>query len=343
MAVTIAQIAARSDLSARAVSYALTGRPGVSEATRLRVRKLAEEMGYRPSAAARAMRSNRTGHVGVLLKNHPGDRTTHPMVFETVLGLNEGIRGGGSLLTMVRIGDVAEGLRKENRVFSERVLDALVVFCDLPDRLDRKVQKLIPRVIWVESQTWGDQFCLRRDEFAAGRACGERVLGLGYRDLVWVCRQEKPRRRDGYTEVDRDRGFRAAVKGSGARVRRFKLAYDDPADVEAAGELLGGLTPGTAVVVSQAYQARWLAHAAGSLGLTAPRDFGLCCCDDSDDVGNVWPGLSRVSFDRYAMGQRAGAMLLRLLEDADADCPSEVLGGHWIAGDTVRRRDAARP
>ncbi len=342
MPVTIAQIAARSDLSARAVSYALTGRPGVSEATRLRVRKLAEEMGYRPSAAARAMRSNRTGHVGVLLKNHPGERTTHPMVFETVLGLSEGIREAGSLLTMVRIGDVADGLRKENRVFSEQVLDALVVFCDLPDRLDRKVQKLIPRVIWVESQTWGDQHCLRRDEFAAGRACGDRMLMLGYRDLVWVCREEKPDRRNGYSEVERDRGFRAALKGSGARVRRLKLAYDDPADMRAAGEMLRGIGPETAVVVSQAYQARWLAHAAGSLGLTAPRDFGLCCCDDSDDIGSVWPGLSRYAFDRFAMGERAGRMLLRLLEDDDADCPSEVLGGRWIPGDTAFGPPAAR-
>ena len=52
---TIADIARRAELSKGAVSYALNGRPGVSEATRQRVLKLAAEMGWRPSSAARAL------------------------------------------------------------------------------------------------------------------------------------------------------------------------------------------------------------------------------------------------------------------------------------------------
>ena len=47
--VTIADLARQLGLSQSAVSYALNGAPGVSEATRERVRATAQELGWRPS------------------------------------------------------------------------------------------------------------------------------------------------------------------------------------------------------------------------------------------------------------------------------------------------------
>jgi len=52
--------------------------------------------------------------------------------------------------------------------------------------------------------------------------------------------------------------------------------------------------------------ARWLAHYAASLGLCPGYDFGLVCCDDSHDLRRQWPGLGRVTFDRFRMGTAAG-------------------------------------
>ena len=45
-------IARRAGVSQSAVSFALNGRAGVSEDTRDRVRRVAEELGWRPSTAA---------------------------------------------------------------------------------------------------------------------------------------------------------------------------------------------------------------------------------------------------------------------------------------------------
>ncbi|MFD0776209.1 LacI family DNA-binding transcriptional regulator, partial [Streptomonospora algeriensis] len=52
---TIADIAQAAGVSKGSVSYALNGKPGVSEATRLRVLAIAEELGWAPSTAARAL------------------------------------------------------------------------------------------------------------------------------------------------------------------------------------------------------------------------------------------------------------------------------------------------
>ena len=56
---TIAEIAARAGVSIGAVSYALNGRPGVSAKTRQRILDIADEIGWRPSVAARSLSGSR--------------------------------------------------------------------------------------------------------------------------------------------------------------------------------------------------------------------------------------------------------------------------------------------
>ncbi len=52
---TIADIARRAGVSKVAVSYALNDRPGVSPATRASIKAIAQEIGWRPNSAARAL------------------------------------------------------------------------------------------------------------------------------------------------------------------------------------------------------------------------------------------------------------------------------------------------
>lgn len=67
MAVTLADIARELGLSAAAVSFALNGKQGVSEATKARVQEAAQRLGYRPNPAGRALRQSRAGAVGLYL------------------------------------------------------------------------------------------------------------------------------------------------------------------------------------------------------------------------------------------------------------------------------------
>ena len=64
---TIADIARRAGVSKGAVSYALNGQPGVSEATRQRIVAIAQEIGFNPNSAARALSGARSRAVGLTL------------------------------------------------------------------------------------------------------------------------------------------------------------------------------------------------------------------------------------------------------------------------------------
>src|SRR5918912_3505893 len=64
---TIADVARRAGVSATAVSFAVNDRPGVSPATRSRILAAARELGWRPSASARALTEARTRAIGLVL------------------------------------------------------------------------------------------------------------------------------------------------------------------------------------------------------------------------------------------------------------------------------------
>lgn len=66
---TIHDVARRAGVSTSTVSRSLSGEPRVSEKTRARIRAIADELGYRPSRSAQALRLARTGTIGLLAPN----------------------------------------------------------------------------------------------------------------------------------------------------------------------------------------------------------------------------------------------------------------------------------
>ena len=69
---TIADVARRAGVSAAAVSFAVNDRPGVSSGTRERILAAARELGWQPSASARALTEARTRAVGLVMARSAG-------------------------------------------------------------------------------------------------------------------------------------------------------------------------------------------------------------------------------------------------------------------------------
>ncbi|QNK57791.1 LacI family DNA-binding transcriptional regulator [Paenibacillus sp. PAMC21692] len=66
------EVADRAGVSVATVSYVLNDKPGVSDAVRERVRSAIEELGYKPSYAARALKTKKTNCLSVFV-NYLGD------------------------------------------------------------------------------------------------------------------------------------------------------------------------------------------------------------------------------------------------------------------------------
>lgn len=75
--VSLKTIAAKCGVSTATVSKALNDQKDISEETKRRIRKMADELGYFPNAAARALKTNRSYNIGVLFEEEAGSGLTH--------------------------------------------------------------------------------------------------------------------------------------------------------------------------------------------------------------------------------------------------------------------------
>lgn len=64
---TLKYVAEKAGVSTAAVSYALSGSHGVGSEMRARILKIAAEVGYRPSMAARCLKSKKIHDIGFLV------------------------------------------------------------------------------------------------------------------------------------------------------------------------------------------------------------------------------------------------------------------------------------
>src|SRR5581483_2617988 len=63
----IGEIARRAGVSRSTVSYVLSGKRAVSDATRRRIQEVIDELDYRPNASARALKEGRTRTLGLVI------------------------------------------------------------------------------------------------------------------------------------------------------------------------------------------------------------------------------------------------------------------------------------
>ena len=64
--VSLKDIAAKCGVSTATVSKALNDQKDIGEDTKARIKEVADEMGYFPNSAARALKTNRSYNIGVL-------------------------------------------------------------------------------------------------------------------------------------------------------------------------------------------------------------------------------------------------------------------------------------
>ncbi|WP_054705860.1 LacI family DNA-binding transcriptional regulator [Bacillus sp. JCM 19041] len=70
--VSIRDIAKKAGVSVTSVSYALNGNPKVSRKTTEHIKRIAEELNYRPNAAARTLKARRTKKIGIFIRESGG-------------------------------------------------------------------------------------------------------------------------------------------------------------------------------------------------------------------------------------------------------------------------------
>lgn len=330
--VTLKDVSEAAGVSVQTVSQILNPRYEAlyHPQTRQKVMQAAKALGYRPSAAARAMLNRRSHIIGVLVPIVRRGWFFQLDVFETMLGMNQRLAQDGYVTSVIPVSDVQSG-GGASRAFREQLLDGVVAIGWVPDDVAAFVEEVARVCIWCDTNVDRSTGCIRRDELHAGRLLASRVAELGYRRIVWLT-YEAPSAH--YSGRDRRAGIEEVARAHGIPFEVF-LATRSWID-DAPEALLPLLSPDTAVLAENMHFAQAVANQARALGLAAGEDFGLAACDHSNERAAVLPDLSRVVVDRTAVGEQIALMMLQALESG-ALPESILVQGKWFEGNTLRK------
>tara|TARA_Y100001933_G_scaffold265256_1_gene338391 strand:- start:25144 stop:26169 length:1026 start_codon:yes stop_codon:yes gene_type:complete len=334
--VTLKQIATEVGVSIRTVSIALNGDPvagRISETCVQQIQNVANKHGYQVSAAARAIRLKRTYHIGVLVRNSPNLPLIDPAAYETIMGINQQLEKAGYILNLIRYTDIDKQFASESRVFKERVLDGVISIGNIPPHCTQIITKAIKTCVWIDNNSDSLPNTVKRDEYTAGRLAAHHAIKLGYKNIYWIGGGIKE---DGHhiSVYKRLEGVTDRLEQAGIEFKNQKLPRWNP---EIGPENLKEVfKPHNVFIAYNNEIATNVGQLATSMGYRIGRDFGLLCCEDSKYILDNWPGLSRVSFDRFMMGKTAADMMLKLLTDSEAHGnENRILPVRWIPGNTA--------
>lgn len=122
---TIADIARRAGVSKVAVSYALNDRPGVSPTTRASIKAIAQEIGWRPNSAARALTHARADTVGLALSRPARMLGVEPFFMELISGIETELATRDCALLLQVVTDPVQELEMYRRWWGEGRVDGV--------------------------------------------------------------------------------------------------------------------------------------------------------------------------------------------------------------------------
>lgn len=304
--VTIADLARVLGMDKSSVSLALRDSPRVSEATRTRVRRAANEHNYSPNWAARQLAGS-TGHAIGLVMPSTFESLVHPPVVRTTQALAQLAAPRGLTLNLIAAEQLAEVSDEPVRALHA---DGLLVWGDVPGAETLRFSATYSRPSIVldphhpSYARYGGN-TLRIQNRAGASAVVTHLAERGARNLTFVQVVA-----DHLGHMERWRGTRQTWLDHSSAATLEKIALDDLTNNH-----LKRIADrkGAAIFCSNDRGAMQIWHRLYQLGIAVPGDVKLAGFD-GDEYGAL-VGLTTAQFDSAALAEKAFEAILSLISD----------------------------
>jgi DNA-binding LacI/PurR family transcriptional regulator len=322
--VSIKDIAQVAGVSHSTVSRALRRSPLVNSETAVRIRRLAQLMGYSPSAVARGLVTRRTATVGVVVTT-----IADPFVAEVVRGIERVSLEQGYSVLLCNSNAEPEREMAAVHMLREKRVDGVVVTASRIGALYLPLlEEIRVPIVLINSQREGQYvFSVATDNVGSAYQATRYLHSLGHIRIGHVtgCGETQ-------SSVDRQAGYRQALIDVGIVPAPAWI-------VEGNGRIEGGERavqallrvdpPLTAIFCYNDLTAIGVLKALKQAGHRVPDDMSLVGFDDIALASYVEPALTTVEQRKQQMGQTAMEMLLRLLS-GDKSVTNVVLPGRLV-------------
>lgn len=300
---SLKKIASDLGVSTATVSNALSGKGRVSEELAEKIRAHAARLGYRPSNAARALKTGQSGILGLVMPD-----LTNPLFPRIAqnLSIAAEARGLGILIADSR-GDAA----RQDEALAQLVgrgVDGIIIVPRLgtaPPQMD------VPMA--VINTASDPRNTVAADHLGGGRQLGTHVGGLGHRDVILLGGNRA-------SEVQQDR-MRGMAEGLGPKARTRSVWGD-----AGMAALPGLVADGATCVMATSDLLALGAHSHLSrAGLSVPGDVSLTGFDDLPLATAMHPELTTIAQDVETIAEQAlDVLTLRIAGQPDPARPASI-------------------
>ncbi|HKS44345.1 MAG TPA: LacI family DNA-binding transcriptional regulator [Amycolatopsis sp.] len=308
---TMSDIARAAGVSKGAVSYALNGRPGVSEPTRARVLRIAKELGWVPNSAARALSAAKAGAIGLVLARPARILGLEPFFMQLISGSEAVLAERSLALVLQVVPDVVAECEVYRRWWAAHRVDGVIMVDQRVSdpRLDVLTELGLPAVVVGGHTGHPGLGSVGADDSGAMRSLVGYLAALGHRRIARVAGQGELRHIAARTAVFEQVTVELKVEAS-----MLHGDFTGEEGARLARQLLSRTDRPTAILFDNDVMAVAGLAVAQEMGLAVPAELSIVSWDDSPLCRLVHPPLTALARDIPALGATAARTLAEILD-----------------------------
>lgn len=331
---TLVDIARECGLSRATVARALSGKGYVDLDRRRLVQETAERLGYRTSTIARALRTQRTSSVGVLIAD-----ITNPIFPHIVKGIDEVVSTDDHTIFLSNTDEDAQKQVAVVRSLLDRQVDGLVMVSQTLADETLKLLQHGPPCVFVNRRPHDGVDYVGPDNGQGINLLLAHLRGLGHRRIAYVSGPSHSS-----TSRERLERFHSAMAASGLAVDErlvFSGNYYLETGARAAASFMAVTPRPTAILAANDFVALGIVGYLQKAGIRVPEDVSVTGFDDIFDFSLMEAnalkveGLTTVNQPKRHLGRAAGKLLLERLKEPEAPPRSVILPTELRIRDTT--------
>lgn len=303
--ITLKMVAERAGVSVNTASRAINNKLDINEETKKRVLKVAQELGYVRNATAVALRTKKTGTIGVVIADN-----RNPFYAEVLNGIEEAAREKNYHIILV---NTQRDYQKEeeaiNLLLAKRVDGLLIApVQDRDDDIRNLIMANFPFVIVGRDFENIEMDAVYNDEIKGGFLVTEYLFTKGHKRIAFI---------NGFLHKSpaqgRLEGYKKALKKYGIPLDDALVSVGD-IDVENGYErtkqMMKENIDFTAIFAYNDMMAFGAMQAIKEKGLRIPEDIGLAGYDDISFSSLMNPSLTTIRLKKQDLGIESVELLL---------------------------------
>lgn len=324
--VTLVDVAREASCSVSLASIVMRDAAGASEESRRHIKAVAKRLGYRPDQRARALRSTRSGLIGVTFGVH------QPFHAEIVDGLYAAAEDTDHELVLSAVVGRIDDRRAAETLLRYRCEALIMIAPALGTARLRTLADEVPVVTVARPIDSRDVDVIRVDDLGGIALAVDHLVALGHTRIAHANGGTAP------SSEERALGYRSAMAAHGleAGVQVIQGGLEREDGVRAAAELLRSAARPTAVVAFNDRVAAGVIQGAMTAGLTVPGDLSVVGFDNARRSDSEQVPLTTVD-------QNAGLMARLALERAIGRAAREYLPSEQILVPRLIERASTAP